>query len=110
MDALVTTIMVWLAANFDLPNSVPHPQIRLVSQDTLIEVRMSVLETEEEKEKLRATIDRQGHVIVALYDDVGETIYLRQDWSANSPADVSVLVHELVHHLQNVGGLTYPCE
>ena len=49
MDALVTTIMVWLATNFDLPNTVPPPHIRLVSQDTLIEVRISVLETEEEK-------------------------------------------------------------
>lgn len=49
---------------------------------------------------------RQVH---AVYDDRSRTIYLPEGWPADSPADVSILVHELVHHLQNVGGLTYAC-
>lgn len=30
-------------------------------------------------------------------------------WTGKSPADVSVLVHEMVHHVQNVAGLKYAC-
>ncbi|HYC37647.1 MAG TPA: DUF6647 family protein, partial [Usitatibacter sp.] len=32
-----------------------------------------------------------------------QTIYLPANWSPKSQRDVSVLVHELVHHVQNVG-------
>ncbi|HUG61279.1 MAG TPA: DUF6647 family protein, partial [Methylomirabilota bacterium] len=32
-----------------------------------------------------------------------------EGWTGTSPAEVSVLVHELVHHLQNVGGVAYDC-
>ena len=45
----------------------------------------------------------------ALYDDLDRTIYLPDDWTAASPAQVSLLVHELVHHLQNVGALRHDC-
>jgi hypothetical protein len=50
-----------------------------------------------------------GQDVYAIYDDASRTIYLPQDWNANSPTHVSVLVHELVHHLQNAGGLKYDC-
>ncbi len=35
-----------------------------------------------------------------LYDGNKATIYLARPWSADSPFDRSVLLHELVHHLQ----------
>jgi Domain of unknown function (DUF6647) len=37
------------------------------------------------------------------------TIYLRKEWTGRTPTELSVLVHEMVHHLQNVGGLKYVC-
>jgi hypothetical protein len=40
---------------------------------------------------------------------LGRTIYLPEGWTGRSPSEVSVLVHELVHHLQNVGGLKFEC-
>lgn len=112
MDKLIATIVVWLSANFGLPEPANHPNVELVDQQDLIEVRAAVLETEEEKAKLRAALgqDGDGHGFVALYDDTSQTIYLPNDWSASSPVDVSILVHEMVHHLQNVEGIDYPCE
>ena len=50
-----------------------------------------------------------GQEVYAVYDDTKRIIYLHTGWSANSPADVSVLVHELVHHLQNVAGIKFTC-
>jgi hypothetical protein len=46
---------------------------------------------------------------VALYEDQSRTIFLREDWTGSSPAEISVLVHELVHHVQNLAGLKYGC-
>ena len=50
-----------------------------------------------------------GREVIAFYDDATRTIYLSDSWNARKPADLSVLVHEMVHHLQNVGDLRYPC-
>jgi hypothetical protein len=47
--------------------------------------------------------------IAALYNDAERTIYLPLGWSGATPAEVSILVHEMVHHIQNVAGMSYPC-
>jgi hypothetical protein len=47
--------------------------------------------------------------VEALYDDIGRTILLPHGWTGATPAEQSVLVHEMVHHLQNVAGRTFPC-
>jgi hypothetical protein len=47
--------------------------------------------------------------IVALYDREKKTIYLPEGWTGRTPAELSVLVHEMVHHLQNLSGERYEC-
>jgi hypothetical protein len=47
--------------------------------------------------------------VVALYNNNTRTILLPDDWVGTSPADQSVLVHEMVHHLQNLGKLKFDC-
>jgi hypothetical protein len=34
---------------------------------------------------------------------------LPENWQGHSPAELSILVHEMVHHLQNVGRLKFEC-
>lgn len=46
---------------------------------------------------------------VAIYDDASETIFLPEGWTGSSPVEVSVLVHEMVHHMQKRAGLRYGC-
>jgi hypothetical protein len=51
-----------------------------------------------------------GHAdVVAVYADETATIYLRDDWNARDPADLSVLVHEFVHHVQNRRHARFAC-
>jgi Domain of unknown function (DUF6647) len=54
------------------------------------------------------TLD-MGRDIVAVYDDANRTIYLPEGWTGVTPAEQSLLVHEMVHHLQNLGKLKYEC-
>jgi hypothetical protein len=46
---------------------------------------------------------------VAIYVDAEKTIYLPEEWTGRTPAELSVLVHEMVHHIQNIGGIRYDC-
>jgi hypothetical protein len=34
---------------------------------------------------------------------------LPEGWTGKTPAELSVLVHEMVHHLQNVSGQKFEC-
>jgi len=49
------------------------------------------------------------HDVVSSYDAAQKTIYLPEDWSGKTAAGISVLVHEMVHHLQNVAGDKFEC-
>jgi predicted metalloprotease len=49
------------------------------------------------------------HEVVAIYNDITKTIFLPDAWTGTTAAEVSVLVHEMVHHLQNLAGLKYDC-
>ena len=52
---------------------------------------------------------RVSQDIVAVYDDKRRTIYLPEEWTGETPAEMSVLVHEMVHHLQNEAYTKFPC-
>jgi hypothetical protein len=97
MKILLTVIMTWLSSNFDLPATHEQPDVRFVTQQQMAEIRLSPLATS------------PGHELVAIYEDRSKTIFLSDRWAGDMPADLSVLVHETVHHLQNVGKLKYFC-
>jgi hypothetical protein len=81
MEADLTTIGVWLTFNLMLPAVHEAPRIEF----------------------------RPLAKVEAYYDDATRTIYLPQGWTGRSPAELSLLVHEMVHHVQNVAGLKYAC-
>lgn len=47
--------------------------------------------------------------VLAVYDDDARTIYLPESWSADRSAGGSILVHETVHHIQNLSGEGFAC-
>jgi hypothetical protein len=110
---LLTVIMTWLSINFGLPAVHEHPRVEFASATKMVEVRYSRLASSR-PDRVAAEAGRSapaefGHHVQAIYDDRSRTIYLPEGWIGATPAEVSVLVHELVHHLQNVAGLKYDC-
>ncbi len=97
MEALLTAIVTWLSVNFGLPAIYDHPQIMMTTQAEITKLRYGTDTTAD------------GRAVVAVYDDVAAVIFLPQGWTGRTPAELSVLVHEMVHHLQTKGMLTYPC-
>jgi hypothetical protein len=47
--------------------------------------------------------------VVSLYSNETKTIYLLDGWKGKTPGELSMLVHEMVHHLQSVGQIKFAC-
>jgi hypothetical protein len=110
--ALMSTIVTWLAENFALPASHDHPHVELAPPAKLAAVRYRGLAGPPQGLVVvgeAATPLRLGRDLLAVYDRTRRTIYLREGWSGVSAAEISILVHEMVHHLQNAARIAYPC-
>lgn len=98
MKAVLTLIVSWLAATSELPASYDHPTVTLAPADQIAALRYPDVNP-----AFRPNV-------LAVYDDAHRTIYLHDKWTGSSLTDLSVLVHEMVHHLQNRGALKYACQ
>jgi hypothetical protein len=106
MEVLLTVIVTWLSINFGLPAIHEHPRVDFVSSAQMLEVRYSRLASNRPEPDAATAehlaLHEAGHGVHAIYDDLSRTIYLPEGWTGATPAEVSVLVHELVHHLQTL--------
>jgi len=84
--ALVVELNAWLDAATEYPESDTRPQIEFVET--------------EQAQRLRGVADLSGGRIRGLYDAETGTIYLTEPWSSENPRDISILLHEMVHHRQ----------
>ena len=104
--ALMEAILTWLSEQFALPRIDAFPQIVMASPAQITTFRFTGRLPEHQKGSAAPSGQSE---IVAAYDAHSETIYLPSGWTGRSAAELSVLVHELVHHLQHVGALRYEC-
>ncbi len=105
--AMVVRVTDWLAANFNLRTAVP-PRFALVSTSEIVAIRYR----DSARPQAAASGTHAGSsesTVVAVYDDRTGTIYLPEGWRGETPTEQSILVHELVHHLQDRLRLSYRC-
>jgi len=110
-EPLLTAIANWLSIEFDLPILGRHPRIELVppAEIAALRYRGHFPNAGTERKLNGASAASPERDVVAVYSDSARTIYLRDEWTGRTPAELSVLVHEMVHHLQNLAGLKYEC-
>ncbi|SDJ28016.1 DUF6647 family protein [Lutimaribacter saemankumensis] len=84
---LVEQLEVWLDQHSDLPRASEAPAIFLKDPPEL----------EDERTTSRVAV---GERTRGLYNKSDRTITLFRPWTATNTEDVSVLLHELVHHRQ----------
>ncbi len=89
--------MIWLGANtpFDTNHDIPNVLFLTQSQ-------MEELYYVEDQEKF----PNQLH---GLYNRENNTIVLPDTWDRRKPWDLGVLIHEMVHYLQDVNQLEFEC-
>ena len=110
---LLDMLMSWLATNFGLPATGERPRVELVPRTRLAALRYRGVVSDRALH-LQARDASTGplgdlQAVHAVYDDDRRTLYLPEGWEGETPAEISVLVHELVHHLQNVARLKFGC-
>lgn len=113
MQELLAVLVTWISVTTGMPVVDNHPRIVRANAAEMIALRFE-----------RAAQGFGQHVDVqiagpaspdheadlhAVYDDQTRTIYLAHEWTGATPAESSILVHELVHHVQNVVGQKYGC-
>ena len=101
--AFLDLLVVWLSKNFDLPAHFGHPTIKFVPAQAVVAIRYAAFLNDPTK---AAAV--QGDV-VSVYNTDTHTIYMGDVWKGVTPAEVSVLVHEMVHHLQTLARLKFAC-
>ena len=106
--SLSEEVIVWISANFDLPANSDRPQFRFATQTEMMRIRIA------DRMRWRGYVQEEPAAenersVVAIYDASSRTIYLPENWRGESAADQSILVHEMVHHLQNLAGVKFEC-
>jgi hypothetical protein len=107
-ERLLTAIETWLSIEFDLPVLGNHPRIDLVPPTEIAALRYRGRFPNAGASSGQSAASSESDT-VAVYSDSTRTIYLAENWTGGTPAELSVLVHEMVHHLQNLAGLKYEC-
>ena len=107
MNALLTMVALWLSTNFALQTGDAQPRIERRPPAEIAALHRGVPLTA--AHSTGPGDQAASDDIVSVYDDETRIIYLREDWTGRTPAELSVLVHEMVHHFQNVAGLKYAC-
>ena len=110
--AVINEVMRWVSDSLDLPATTEHPRIELVPPRRLATMRYKNLLGAAPQAPNAEAAASQGpyqREVVALYEDATRTIYLPEGWTGKTPAEISILVHEMVHHLQNLAGIKYEC-
>ena len=98
---LLRAIAAWLSFEFSLRPIEDLPEVTFASPHQMMQLRF--------RDAASHGSVAAGREILAVYDDDAETIYLPIGWTGRTPAELSVLVHEMVHHMQNLAGENFDC-
>ena len=98
--ALLRAIVIWLADNFGLPRSDDLPEVKRETASRIMALHYNGSLSDGPQFLRGAPADLRP--VIATYDSLSRTIYLPEDWAGRTPAEFSILVHEMVHHLQRL--------
>ena len=99
----------WLSENYELPYATEPPRLERVPQLRLYQLRHRAFLGSQAVGRSGEPLPGYQREVVAVYDDSARTVYLPESWTGETIAEQSVLVHEMVHHLQNLAGMKFAC-
>jgi hypothetical protein len=105
VGAVLALVAEFLSEKTGLPTAEQLPRVEFASSARIAALRYRDVSSEPEL----LSFSTRPNALDMFYDPVLKTIYLSELWTGGSPAELSVLVHGLVNHVQSAAGLTYPC-
>jgi hypothetical protein len=100
---LLEALAIWVGAKLGQTVPISLPKLVFKPADQIAALRFKQYTSEMVQQQDRPNI-------ISIYDARESSIYLRDIWSGATAADLSVLVHELVHHFQEVHQAKFECE
>lgn len=100
---LLEALAIWVGAKLGQPVPASLPRLVFKPPDQVAVLRFRQYPSEIVQQQAQPTI-------ISIYDSRERIIYLRDSWSGATAADLSVLVHELVHHFQEVHRTKFECD
>ena len=97
MKEILTALMIWLGANTTLDTNHDIPKVLFLPQ-----AEMEVLYYKEDA-------DKNTNQLHGLYDQQNDTIILPESWDRRDPWDLGVLLHEMIHYLQDMNDIQFQC-
>lgn len=107
LHGLIVAIQTWLEAQFSVPMPDVIPNVRFVSEPEI--GRLHGSEFAPHAWSMVAKSDDEERAIISVYVETTETIFLPIEWKGDSAAEISILVHEVVHHVQFHSGSSFAC-
>jgi len=97
MKEIITALMIWLGANTHFNTNHDIPTVIFLPQDQLNTMYFK---------------DHHDHTstLHGLYNKDIDTIFLPDTWDRRSAWDMGVLLHEIIHYLQDVNGVEFLCD
>ncbi|QEL24823.1 hypothetical protein FQV39_21220 [Bosea sp. F3-2] len=100
---LLEAIAIWVGAKLEQPVPASLPRLVFEPAGQIAASRL--------KQYASEIIQQQGRPsIISIYDSREKIIYLTDAWTGATAADLSVLVHELVHHFQEMHQTKFECD
>ena len=96
MKEILTALMIWLGANTPFDTNHDIPNILFMSQDQM------------EQMFYKGTV-KMPNTLHGLYDKESDTIILPDTWDRRKAWDMGVLLHEMVHYLQDINNHEFSC-
>ena len=97
MKELILALFLFISAETDYNTSnLEAPKIHFLSQTEL-------------DAKYTKESSPPGNELFAFYDLKRDIIYLRDTWNIHSPWSKSVLLHELIHYVQDKNNIAFNC-
>ena len=97
MKEILTALMIWLGANTPFDTNHDIPNVLFLTQAQMEELYYV------------DGADRFPNQLHGLYNTENKTIILPETWDRRKPWDMAVLLHEMVHYLQDVNELEFEC-
>lgn len=110
MQALLTAIMTWLSINYGLEATYDDlPAVRFAPPMEMAFLHYEAFTPDAQRRVVAAYQAASARKVVSVYDVRRQKILLPEGWEGRTPAELSMVVHEMVHHLQAEAGLRYGC-
>ena len=104
LNTLLMTLMLWVSQSMGVIVPTEFPVVQYATSQ-----EMTCMLAGQDPAECDIVLGKDDSKVLALYNPSSRVLLLQEGRDYTTPASISIIVHELVHHIQTANGLTYSC-